>query len=123
MTTDPAHPTVPRVRLLARVVLVVPLVVAWFVAVGYAVNEPSADVEGIALFVGLVAITAVAIVAWSRERLGGLVLIGLAAVAGVFAYFTSTPNNVAVGVIVALPWLLSGLLFVAVDWLESRKTD
>ncbi len=109
---------VGRLRWVARLVVIVPLIVAWFVAIGYAVNDFSADFEGIILVVGLMVMTLVAAIAWFRERLGGLLLVGLAVVVGVLSFLASDPHNVGVGVFTMLPWLVSGALFVVVDHLE-----
>ncbi len=112
-----------RLRWVARLVLVVPLVIAWFIAIGNVVNDPSSDFEGVALFLGLIVTSAVAVMVWFRERLGGVMLIGLAAVAWLFAYLASTPNNVGAGVLFMLPWLVSGVLFLLVGQLEQRKPE
>ena len=119
--TNRSDRKVGRLRWVARLVLTVPLAIAWFVAIGSAVNDLSADFEGIILVVGLIVATVVAIIAWFRERLGGLLLIGLAVVVGVLSYLASNPHNVGVGVFTMLPLLVSGVLFVMVDHLEHRN--
>ena len=119
--TNRSDRKVGRLRWVARLVLTVPLAIAWFVAIGNAVNDLSADFEGIILVVGLIVATVVAIIAWVRERLGGLLLIGLAVVVGVLSYLASNPHNVGAGVFTMLPLLVSGVLFVMVDHLEHRN--
>ena len=119
--TIPRDRRASRLRWVARLVLVVPLGVAWFVAIGNAVHDLSVNVEGVVLVVGLLALTSVAVIAWFRERLGGLLLIGLAVVVGVVSYMASNPHNVGAGVFTMLPWLISGAVFVIVDHLERRN--
>ncbi len=121
MNTVTARPMVGFLRWTARVIVILSLSIAWFVAIGSTVNDPSFDLVGVALVVGLVAVTAVAVVAWFRERLGGIILIGLAVVGGIFAYLASTPNNLGAGMIFALPWLISGIFFIAANRLDADQ--
>ena len=115
------HPTSGALRWIARVIVILTLAVAWFIAIGTTVNDPSLDVVGIALVVGLALITLVAVLAWFRERLAGAILIGLALAGGVFAFLEPTPNNLGAGLIVMLPWLVSGLLFIMADRLNPQQ--
>ncbi len=116
------RPMVGAVRWVARVIVTLTLVFAWFIAIGSAVNDPSLDPVGIALVVGLILITLVAALAWFQERLGGVILIGLALVGGIFAYLESTPNNVGAGLMVMLPWLVSGILFIVAGRLDAEHS-
>jgi hypothetical protein len=116
-----ARPVVALIRWSARLIVSLTLVLAWFIAIGYAVTDPSFDPVGVALVVGLIGLTLVAAMAWFRERAGGMTLIILGVVGGVFAYLASTPNNLGAGLISMLPWLISGVLFVLVDKLDPRQ--
>lgn len=91
METIRSDRRVDRLRWVARLVLMVPLAVAWFVAIGNAVDDLSADFAGIILVVGLLVATGAVTTAWFRERLGGLLLIGLAVVVGVFCPGSPAP--------------------------------
>ena len=123
MTTNATktRPLVELMRWSARLIVVLTLVLAWFIAIGSAVTEPSFDPVGVALVVGLIGLTLVAIMAWFQERTGGVILMILGILGGAFAYLASTPNNLGAGLITMLPWLVSGVLFVLVDRLDPRQ--
>lgn len=58
------------------------------------------------------------LIAWWRERIGGLVLVVDAIVLAVFVYVTAGSNRVAAALLIPCPLLISGILFL-MSWRRS----
>ena len=118
---------IKRVKLAGRIIASAAAFFLLIFLVGGAVEELFAEdaeglnVEGITL--GLLGLVAVAgcIIAFRRERLGGIILILAALGFGVHIAFAAGRNHFLAWLIVGFPYLLAGVLFLYV-WRLERKT-
>jgi hypothetical protein len=60
------------------------------------------------------------IIAWRRERIGGVVMILWGLMFTAFAYLTSRPQQALSMLVSGVPFLISGLLFLTSWWLSCR---
>jgi hypothetical protein len=100
----------------------VPAVFGWIMMIGEAVAAPTADGEGAAVVVGLVALTASAFAAWRWERGGGALEVVAALGFGLLVYFTAGHNRLLAAILLPSPWFLSGILFLAINLPLARPS-
>jgi hypothetical protein len=109
-------------RRAARFLGTAPVVFGWFMIVAELIAGPTGDADGEGVFVGLalIALTAAALTAWRWERIGGIAEIVAAVAFGFVVYLTAGRNQLIVATLLPLPWFVSGLLFLALDWNRRR---
>jgi hypothetical protein len=90
--------------------LVVGLAVAFWLFMGIG-EMASGDLSGASHLVPAVLVAGVSFLAWKSPLVGGLVLVALGVVASIFFF---TPGRPGILAITGGPFLLGGLLFVAV---------
>jgi hypothetical protein len=73
------------------------------------------------LFVGLAIVTAVIFTAaaWRQARLGGLLLIIFGLLFSIFGYFSAGNNQWFAVLVSGVPFMITGLLFLASWWLTN----
>jgi len=82
-------------------------------------DERGISLEG-AMLIALVAVTVLGVLlAWWREGLGGAVAVVGALALGAFAYISAGRNKALIALVVGMPFLISGGLFLA-SWRGSR---
>lgn len=95
----------------------------WFLAlVGHLIwgDDTQVFLEG-AMLAGLVITTVLGVlIAWWRERIGGTIVITGAIALGAFAYITAGHNKAFAMLVVGVPFLVPGILFLA-SWRRSRR--
>ena len=81
----------------------------------------SLNAENVIMLVLILASTAAFIIAWSHERLGGILLLVVGLAHSIFAYFAAGRNKAFAILISGVPFLLLGALFLG-NWSRSRRT-
>ncbi len=109
------------VRRLARFLGVAPAAFSWFMVIGYAFTEPGISGEGVAVVVSVILLTLAALSVWRWEFAGGIAEIIVAIGFGIMVYVTAGRNELIVATLLPLPWFVSGLLFLALDWAKRRQ--
>jgi hypothetical protein len=109
---------IKRLRLTARIIASAAAFFLLIFLVGGAVEELVAEdaeglnIEGITL--GLLGLVAVAgcIIAWRREKLGGIILMLVALGFGIHIAFIAGRNHFLAWLVIGFPYLLAGALFL-----------
>ncbi len=96
-----------------------------FMGLGYAIQgildpEP-VRAEGVIVAVLFSAGVIGVLIAWWRERIGGLVLVVDAIVLAVFVYVTAGHNRLGAALLIPGPLFISGVLFL-MSWKRSVRT-
>ncbi len=117
---------IKRLRLIARIIASATVFFLIVFLVGSAVEELIAEgaggisVEGITLvLIGLVAVAG-CIIAFKRERLGGIILMLASLSFGIHIALVAGRNHFLAWLVVGFPYLLAGALFLYV-WRLTRK--
>jgi len=83
--------------------------------------EALTDIQGIMLAVITAVALAGCILSWWRERFAGILLIVTAVVMGTYGGIIAGRNNIVVGLVLCLLYIVPGVLFL-ISWRLSRKT-
>ena len=84
-------------------------------------REALTDIQGIMLAVITAVALAGCILSWWRERLTGILLIVTAVVMGTYGGIIAGRNNIVVGLVLGLVYIVPGVLLL-ISWRLSRKT-
>jgi len=76
--------------------------------------------EGIILGALVVINTAGVIIAWRREKVGGIIIVAGAMMLSIFAYISAGHNKIFAVLVSGFPFLISGIIFL-VSWWMSMK--
>lgn len=113
---------IKRLRWLARLLGTAPAIFGWVMMIGEAFTEPAPNREGVLVLVALIALTMSAIAAWRWQRIGGAAEIVCAVAFGFLVYLTAGHNRLLVATLLPLPWFVSGVLFLTIDWVARRRS-
>ena len=84
-------------------------------------REALTNIQGIMLAVITAVALAGCILSWWRERLTGILLIVTAVVMGTYGGIIAGRNNIVVGLVLGLVYIVPGVLLL-ISWRLSRKT-
>ena len=76
--------------------------------------------EGIILGALVTINTAGVIIAWRREKVGGIIIVAGAVMLSIFAYISAGHNKIFAVLVSGFPFLVSGIIFL-VSWWMSMK--
>jgi len=82
-------------------------------------GEP-VHIEGIILFILIVANTAGVITAWIKEKAGGIITITAAISLCIFSYISAGHHKIFAMSISGFPFLISGILFIISWWMIKK---
>jgi hypothetical protein len=108
------NPRGRQLRWFARMLATVPTVFGWSLVVSEAAAGEDGDGEGIAVGLGFAFLTAATAATWRWERIGAAAEIVAAVVFAIIVYVTAGHNRVLVALILPSPWLVSGVLLLAI---------
>jgi len=76
--------------------------------------------EGFMLFSLIIANTAGVIVAWRKEKIGGIITVIAATSLCIFSYITAGHNKMIAVLFSGFPFLISGILFIISGWMSRQ---
>ena len=122
MSEDRANRTAKPVRWIARITGSLVAAFWLFIGIVSGIGEPAPWPLESAILAALIIVSALGVlIAWWREGLGGLVIIGCAVANSVFAFFAAGHSRGMAILIAGGPWLVVGSLFLA-SWHRSRRS-
>ena len=76
--------------------------------------------EGIILGVLVAINTAGVIIAWRREKVGGIIIVASAVMLSIFAYISAGHNKIFAVLFSGFPFLISGIIFLVSWWMSIK---